>query len=180
LKKNEALQKFIEDNNNNGKKIDQHMEILKNVVTEFHNSGETEEELMQAGYIGLLNAINLYQSKIGLSFEEYANRLIAGEIRHYIREKNKKIKVPDWLSVMMNKLLNQMLMAYRKEYHKFPDFHELSQMMDLSPEMLKEAMKARETVYEVSIDAKRRKKDMQEPIDIDKIKKELKKRKNDK
>ena len=162
------------ENNGNGKDATEYLYILEEVVLEFKNSGEPEQELSQVGYIGLLNAVNLYQNQQEFTFQEYARQLIAGEIRHYIREKNRKVKLPDWLTVMMNKLLNQMLVAYYKQHNQFPDIQELSEMLDLSPEILKEALKAREAVLEVSIDQKRRQYDVNEPPDIDRINKALK------
>ena len=168
-----------DENNGNKKNIEEFLYILKEVVSEFRNSGEPEEELSQVGYIGLLNAVNLYKNQKEFTFQEYARQLIAGEIRHYIREKNRKVKLPDWLTVMMNKLLNQMLMAYYKQHNQFPDFQELSDMLDLSPEILKEALKAREAVLEVSIDQKRRQYDINEPPDITRIDNDLKKVKHE-
>lgn len=175
MKKNEQVNSSTQYDNN-GKKIEEHLDFLAEVVKKFQNSGEPEEKLLQAGYIGLLNAVNLYQDQEDISFQEYAGHLIAGEIRHYIREKHKKVKVPDWLSVMMNTLLNQMLAAYRQQHNQFPDFQELSEMLDLSPDMLKEALKAREAVLEVSIDQKRREYDIKEPLDTEKIEKAMKRR----
>jgi predicted DsbA family dithiol-disulfide isomerase len=58
---------------------------------------------------------------------------------------------------------------------------ELSEMLGLSPEILKEALKAREAVQEVSIDQKRRNEvDIKEPIEVSKIKREMKKRGHEK
>ncbi len=182
MSKNEVGTETDASNGNHDEKnIEEHLDFLKQIVTEFQNSGEAEEELLEAGYIGLLNAVNLYQEQKNITFQEYARYLISGEIRHYIREKHRKNKVPDWLSLMMNKLLNQMLTAYRRQYNKFPDFSELSEMLGLSPEILKEALKAREAVQEVSIDQKRRNEvDIKEPIDVSKIKREIKKRGHEK
>lgn len=163
--------------NHDSNKIEENLAFLKEVVQEFQNSGEPEEELMQVGYIGLLNAVNLYQEHQQDTFQQYAGNLIRGEIRNHIREKNKKVDIPDWLSVIINKLLNQMLTAYRKQYNKFPSLAELSQMLELSPEILKEALKARKAVLEVSIDQQRRSTiDLQEPLDIVKIKKGINKK----
>lgn len=163
--------------NNNGRIIEAHMGLLREIVQEFKNSGEPEEELLQVGYIGLLNAVNLYPKENIIPFTEYARHLICGEIRNYIREKNRKIKVPDWLSIIINKLLNQMLTAYRKQFNRFPTIAELSEMLEISPEILKEALKARKAAQEISIDLKRRQEiDLKEPINITKIKTEIKKR----
>ncbi len=162
---------------NNKKEIEQHLDFLKEIVREFENSGEPEEELLQAGYIGLLNAINLYHKQKNITFDIYARHLICGEIRSYIREKNRKTEIPDWLSVMINKLLNQMLAAYRKQFDKFPDIEELSEMLDLSPDILKEALKARKAAQEISIDQKRRAEvDLCDPVDVARIRQEIKKR----
>jgi len=174
--------KDVVDNNNPAPDphealVTKHLDFLKEIVQEFLNSGEPEEELMQAGYIGLLNAANLYQEQQSETFEQYSRHLICGEIRHYIREKNKKNEIPDWLSVMINKLLNQMLTAYRRQHNTFPDFSELAEMLDLSPEILKEALKARKAVQEVSIDQKRRNNiDFKTSLDIAKIKREIDKK----
>ena len=174
MNKNETVKSNKSSHNNGNERIiEEHLDLLKKVVEEFKNSGEPEEELSQVGYIGLLNAVNIYKDQKIDVFQEHARHLIAGEIRCYIREKHKKVKVPDWLSVMMNKLLNQMLMAYCKQYERFPNFEELAQMLDLSPEMLKEALKTREAVIEVSIDQKRRKHDIHELPDTLKIKKAI-------
>ena len=165
------------EQNNNSKKVEEHLDYLKEIVQDFLHSGEPEEELMQAGYIGLLNAVNLYQKEQNITFKEYASHLICGEIRNYIREKNRKVEVPDWLSIMINKLLNQMLAAYRKQFNKFPDINELSEMLELSPDILKEALKARKAAQEISIDQKRRAEvDLCDPIDVVRIRQEISKR----
>lgn len=163
--------------NGNGKKIKEHLHLLEEVVREFQNSGEPEDQLKQVGYIGLLNAINLYKNKEDTDFEEYARQLIAGEIRHYIRQKHHKVKIPAWLN-MMNQFINRILVAYRRQFNKFPELEELSHFINLSSEGLKEALKAREAVHKVSIDEHRRAKDIKEPPDTAKIKKAIKRREN--
>lgn len=166
------------EHNNSMKIVEEHMDFLKEIVKGFENSGEQEEDLLQAGYIGLLNAANLYQKQEDITFKEYANHLISGEIRNYIREKNRRTNIPEWLSVMINKMLNQLLSSYRAQYNKFPDINELSRMLELSPDILKEALKARKAAQEISIDRQRRELiDLQEPINISKIRREIKNRK---
>jgi len=64
--------------------------LLDEVAKEFQNSGEQREDLIQAGYIGLLSAINLYYNRGEEIFRKKAKVLIAGEMRNYIRQKHKK------------------------------------------------------------------------------------------
>ena len=52
------------------------------------------EDLVQAGSIGLLKAIDNYSFNDEASFRIYAGSLIIGEMRHYLRDKLNTIKVP--------------------------------------------------------------------------------------
>ncbi|MEA2022463.1 MAG: sigma factor, partial [Candidatus Caldatribacteriota bacterium] len=57
--------------------------LVKTIAHKFINSGEPMDDLEQLGYIGLINAINLYSKQKNVKFETYASWFISGEIRHY-------------------------------------------------------------------------------------------------
>lgn len=173
-------QNYLNNSNNDEKirDIEEYKYLLEETVKEFQNSGEKEDDLLQAGYIGLLSSVNLYSNENDEVFKSKAKNLISGEIRNYIREKYKKVKIPKWLT-MLNDLVNRVIVAYYREFNKFPDFKELSQMLNLSPKGLEEALKARDSVIRVSIDKNRRKRDIKDTPDILKIKKEIKRKGNE-
>ena len=52
------------------------------------------DDLVQAGSIGLLKAIDSFTPEINDNFKYYAGSLIIGEMKHYIRDKLNAIKVP--------------------------------------------------------------------------------------
>ena len=52
------------------------------------------DDLIQAGSIGLLKAIDSFTPEINDNFKYYAGSLIIGEMKHYIRDKMNTIKVP--------------------------------------------------------------------------------------
>ena len=52
------------------------------------------EDLIQVGSVGLLKAIENYDSTHGTSFKTYSTYLITGEIRHYLRDKISMIRAP--------------------------------------------------------------------------------------
>ncbi|TFG90702.1 MAG: hypothetical protein E4G71_04880, partial [Candidatus Atribacteria bacterium] len=58
--------------------------LIEVIANKFKNSGEQLEDLKQLGYIGLINAMNLYNQQREVKFETYASWFISGEIRHYI------------------------------------------------------------------------------------------------
>lgn len=171
------IEKQLNSNEQN-RMVEDQLFILNEVVNDFMNSGESAENLKKAGYIGLLNAIHLYQNEEEELFQRHARQLIAGEIRHYIREKYKKVEVPVWLEAL-NKYINQVILKYHQEFKRYPDIQDLSKLTNLSVEALEEALKARESVHQVSIDQNRRMLDIQKMPDFKKIKKEIKQKKYD-
>ncbi len=52
------------------------------------------EDLVQAGFIGLLKAIDNYSKSKNNNFKVYAGYLIIGEMKHYLRDKLNAIRVP--------------------------------------------------------------------------------------
>jgi RNA polymerase sigma-B factor len=143
--------------------------LVKNIAYKFKNSGEPLEDLEQLGYIGLINAINLYHQNRGIKFITYATWLISGEIRHYIRDKHQTIKIPGWI-LKLNRKIDQFIIYYKKENNRFPSFSEISEEFNLTEEGIKEILKAREAVQIVSLDQEKRKYSSDSYPKIEKIK----------
>ena len=71
-------------------------------------STDPAEDLIQAGALGLVKAIELYDAKVSTRFKTYATYLITGEMKHYLRDKAAVIKPPrdiQELSYRINTLL---------------------------------------------------------------------------
>ena len=69
------------------------------------------EDIIQAGSVGLVKAIQLYNPDVSENFRTYATYLITGEIRHYLRDKASMIKAPREiyeLSFRVNKLMQKL------------------------------------------------------------------------
>lgn len=49
-------------------------------------NGEKNEDVLQAGRVGLLKAVHHFNPAKGASFATYASHCIKGEIRHYLRQ----------------------------------------------------------------------------------------------
>ena len=143
--------------------------LVKNIAYKFKNSGEPLEDLEQVGYLGLINAINLYHQNRGIKFITYATWLISGEIRHYIRDKHQVIKIPGWI-LKLNRKIDQFIIYYKKENNRFPSLSEISEEFNLTEEGIKEILKAREAVQIVSLDQEKRKYSSDSYPKIEKIK----------
>jgi RNA polymerase sigma-B factor len=136
--------------------ITEYQPLVKSIAYKFKNSGEPLEDLEQVGYIGLINAINLYNRNRGIKFISYATWLISGEIRHYIRDKHRVIKIPSWM-LKLNKEIDEFMVYYKKENNRFPSLSEISKEFNFTEEGIKEILKAREAVQIVSLDQEQRK-----------------------
>ena len=158
-----STQKITDD------QITEYQPLVKSIAYKFKNSGEPLEDLEQVGYIGLINAINLYNHERGVKFETYATWLISGEIRHYIRDKHQVIKIPSWM-LKLNKKIDEFLISYKKENNRFPSLSEISEEFNLTEEGIKEILKARDAVQIVSLDQEHRKYSSDSYPKIEKIK----------
>ena len=143
--------------------------LVKIIAQKFKNSGEPLEDLEQLGYIGLINAINLYDQQRKVKFETYASWFISGEIRHYIRDKHQAIRIPHWI-IELNKKIDEFIVKYRGENKQTPSLKKIAGELNLTEEGVKEVLKARDVVHTVSIDQENRGYDCNEYPILAKIK----------
>ena len=69
--------------------------IVKRIAKSIaRRSYDPVDDLIQAGSIGLLKAIDSFSIEINNNFKYYAGSLIIGEMKHYIRDKMNAIRVP--------------------------------------------------------------------------------------
>jgi len=136
--------------------------LVKSIAIKFLNSGEPLDDLIQAGYIGLLNAVANFDLAKNARFSTYASHLIQGEIRHYIRDKHSTIRVPQWVQAM-NRKIKQAEEAFFQEEGRPPSFGELADKMNLTEEQLTAILRGREAMTYVSIDQQRRERDPSPP-----------------
>jgi RNA polymerase sigma-B factor len=143
--------------------------LVKNIAYKFKNSGEPLEDLEQLGYIGLINAMNLYNQQRKVKFETYASWFISGEIRHYIRDKHQTIRIPHWI-IELNRKIDEFIVEYKEETKQIPTLKKIAKKFNLTEEGVKEVLKARDVVHVVSIDQNNRNYDCNEYPVLAKIK----------
>jgi len=132
--------------------------LVKSIAIKFLNSGEPLDDLIQAGYIGLLNAVANFDLAKNTHFSTYASHLIQGEIRHYIRDKHSAIRIPQWVQAM-NRRISQAEEAFFQEEGRPPSLGELADKLNLTEEQLTALLRGREAMTYVSIDQERRSSD---------------------
>lgn len=64
------------------------LRLVLSVIKRFANSSENPDDLFQIGCIGLIKAINNFNTELDVKFSTYAVPMIIGEIRRYMRDNN--------------------------------------------------------------------------------------------
>ncbi|MEF9998154.1 MAG: RNA polymerase sporulation sigma factor SigG [Lachnospiraceae bacterium] len=64
------------------------LRLVLSVIKRFYNSNENADDLFQIGCIGLIKAINNFNTELQVKFSTYAVPMIIGEIRRYMRDNN--------------------------------------------------------------------------------------------
>jgi RNA polymerase sigma-B factor len=129
--------------------------LVKSIAVRFVHSGEPLDDLIQAGYIGLLNAVANFDLAKDTRFSTYATYLIRGEIRHYIRDRHAAIRIPQWVQTM-NRRMKQAEEAFFQREGRPPTLAELAERLELTEEQAAKILRGRESMTYVSIDQVRR------------------------
>lgn len=64
------------------------LRLVLSVVQRFANRGENPDDLFQVGVIGLIKAIDNFNTELDVRLSTYAVPMIIGEIRRYLRDNN--------------------------------------------------------------------------------------------
>ncbi len=132
------------------------MELFNNLVVflakKFANRGEPLEDIVQVGYIGLLQAIERFEPQRGLEFSTFATPTIVGEIKRYFRDKSWAVKVPRRLQETMQRadLAQQRLQA---RLGRQPSVNEIAKELELEPEDVLAAMEASPAQHTISFES---------------------------
>ena len=67
------------------------LRLVLSVIKRFSQSNENADDLFQIGCIGLIKAIDNFDSSLNVKFSTYAVPMIIGEIRRFLRDSSTNI-----------------------------------------------------------------------------------------
>lgn len=112
--------------------ISGNLRLVLSVIQKFTNRGENVDDLFQVGCIGLIKAIDNFNTDLDVKFSTYGVPMIIGEIRRYLRD-NSTMRVSRSLRDTACKVLHakeEFMLAHQKE----PTMEQLSSILQLSRE----------------------------------------------
>ncbi len=130
-----------------------HQNLVRFLAGKFANRGESLEDLIQVGVIGLINAVDRFDPERGTKFSTYATPTIVGEIRRHFRDKAWSLKVPRRLQEL-NLSANKAADRLSQKLGHPPTIQEIAGEVGASEEETLEAIELGNAYDTVSLDTK--------------------------
>ncbi len=108
------------------------LRLVLSVIQRFANRGGNADDLFQVGCIGLIKAIDNFNTDLDVRFSTYGVPMIVGEIRRYLRD-NSTMRVSRAMRDTAYKVL-QAKEAYMAEHQREPTVDEIARMLELKRE----------------------------------------------
>ena len=108
------------------------LRLVLSVIQRFANRGENADDLFQVGCIGLIKAIDNFNTDLDVKFSTYGVPMIVGEIRRYLRD-NSTMRVSRAMRDTAYKVL-QAKEAYMAQHQKEPTVDEIAKILDIKRE----------------------------------------------
>ena len=130
--------------------ITRYLPLVKSLARRFASRGQSVEDLIQVGSIGLIKAIDRFDLERGVELSTYATPTILGEIKRYFRDKGWAVKVPralQDLNVRLNRIMEQLTVVLKRS----PTIAELAAATSVTEEEVVEALESGRAYSAVSI-----------------------------
>src|SRR5580700_1215676 len=132
--------------------VTRYQSLVRHCAMRYRQSPESQEELMQVGYVGLLKAINNFDPAVGRNLAAYAQPCISGEIKRHFRDKRWHVHVKRSVQELRQEL-RQARSELTQRLARVPRPEELATHLGVSDDDLREAQQADVVFQAASLDA---------------------------
>lgn len=132
------------------KLVCENLNLVYSVSRRYSGMGESIDDLIQEGAIGLLNAVDDFDFERGVKFNTYASHLISGQIQHYLRDRGRLIRQPAWVQELTSRV-SKATEELAQELGHEPQPEEIADHLQLNTNSIKTVQAARELSYIVSL-----------------------------
>jgi RNA polymerase sigma-B factor len=132
--------------------ITRYRSLVRSCAQRYRQSPESQEELMQVGYVGLLKAINNFDPAFGGSLIAYAQPCVSGEIKRHFRDKRWQVHVKRSVQELRAEL-RRARAEMTQSLARSPRAEELAAHLGVSDDDLRDAERADMAFQTSSLDA---------------------------
>lgn len=126
--------------------------LVLSMTKRFYQRTDNIDDLFQVGMIGLMKAIENFNTSYNLRFSTYAVPLIIGEMKRYLRD-NSQIKISRTIRDLAYKIL-QIKESYIQESKREPTIKELSKILKVEQSAIIEAMQSTNSISSLQEEVK--------------------------
>lgn len=119
--------------------IERHLPLVRALGRRYANRGESLDDLVQVGCIGLINAVDRFDRARGVSLETYAIPYIVGEIKRHFRDKVWTVRPPRGLQEL-NLQLSDLVDSLALQLGRSPTLAEIARTAQVDEEQVLEAI----------------------------------------
>jgi len=121
---------YAEQKNNPDKLVEDHIQLVRRLAWHFHGrTGRFAEvdDLLQAGYLGLVDASQRYTAQEGVSFAAYAAIRIRGSIIDFLRRNSNLCRT----TISMKQKVRKAQQALENQLGRAPEASEVAKHLDM-------------------------------------------------
>jgi len=131
--------------------VSRYLYIAEILSRKYINKGIDFDDIYQVASVGLIYAIERFDTSKGFEFSSFATPTIIGEIKKYFRDKGWAIRVPRRIQELSKKI-NLAKTELNQKLQKTPTVSDLAQYLQCSEEEIIEAMEASQVYTPKSLD----------------------------
>jgi RNA polymerase sigma-B factor len=129
-----------------------HLPLVEHCARRFRNRGEPFEDLVQVGTIGLIKAVDRFETDRGVEFSTYATPTVIGEIKRHFRDKGWAIRVPRRLQELRMQI-GSATGELTQKLGRSPTPRELAEVIGCTVEEIMEGIESSHAYATLSLDA---------------------------
>jgi RNA polymerase sigma-B factor len=119
--------------------VERHLPLVRSIAAKYRNRGEPMDDLIQAGSLGLVKAVDRFEVERGLRFSTFAVPTVRGEIRRHFRDRGWAVHVTRGLQEQVA-AVTAAGTALQQDLNRAPTVAELAAHTKLSEEQVLEAL----------------------------------------
>ena len=134
-----------------GELVELHLPLVEHCARRFLNRGEPLEDLVQVGTIGLIKAVDRFDTERGVEFSTYATPTILGEIKRHFRDRGWAVRVPRRLQELRMSLAAATA-ELSQSLGRSPTVQELADRLGVAPDEVVEGIESAQAYATLSLD----------------------------
>jgi RNA polymerase sigma-B factor len=134
--------------------VERFLPLARQLARRYQRAEEPFDDLVQVASLGLVKAIDRFDTSRDVAFSSYAVPTILGEIKRHFRDRTWSVRVPRDLQELALKV-DKAVATLSRDLHRQPSVSEIAEVVDASEEQVLEALEAAGAYRATSFDAPR-------------------------